>query len=197
MICTLETLLIIWCTTCGFPVVSTAYIFRTQSFISLSPNINLAILPKYYLCLITENYMRPLIYSPVQFPATQCNPSLAVDLRNCDFLGHYSTFVPFPKQSSANCSRWNITASSLINSCCFIFQSLSSVCFRTTKKNPVIPRSRSSTPTSWQVFNVSSFSHPLQKFLDCSTVDACHIVYFIARKTFIWQIYNYFFLLGG
>jgi hypothetical protein len=152
-------------------------------------------LPKYYLCLITENYMWPLVYCPVQFPATKSKP---VDLRNCDFLGHYSTFVPFLKQSSANCSRWNITASSLIESCCYIFQSLSSVCFHGTKKNPVIPRSRfSSTPTLWQVFNVSSFSHPLQKFLDCSTVDACHILYFIARKTFIWQIYNYFFLLGS
>jgi hypothetical protein len=115
--------------------------------------------------LITENYMWPLIYSPVQFPATKSNLPLAVDLRNCDYLGHYSTFVPFPKQSSANCSRWNITASSLIKSCCYIFQSLSSVCFHATKKNSVIPRSRfSSTPTSWQVFNVSSFSHPLKKF---------------------------------
>jgi hypothetical protein len=28
------------------------------------------------------------------------NPPLAVDLRNCDFLGYYSTCVPFPKQSS-------------------------------------------------------------------------------------------------
>jgi hypothetical protein len=73
---------------------------------------------------------------------------------NCDFLGHYSTCVPFPKQSSANCSRWNITASSLIKSCCYIFQSLSSVCFHATKKNSVIPRSLfSHTPTSWQVFN--------------------------------------------
>ena len=117
------------------------------------------------------------------------NQPLSVDLRNCDVLGHYSTFVPFPKQSSANCSRWNITASSLIKSCCYIFQSLSSVCFHATKKNPVIPRSRfSSTSTSWQVFNVSSFSHPLPKFMDCSTIDACHILYFIARKTFIWQI---------
>ena len=52
------------------------------------------------------------------------NQPLAVDLRNCDVLGHYSTFVPLPKQSSANCSRWNITASSLIKSCCYIFQSL-------------------------------------------------------------------------
>jgi hypothetical protein len=50
-----------WCTTCGFPVVSTTYTFRMQSFISLSPDINFAILPKYYLCLITENYMWPLI----------------------------------------------------------------------------------------------------------------------------------------
>jgi hypothetical protein len=142
--------------------------------------------------------MWPLIYSPVQFPATKSNPPLAVDLRNCDFLGHYSMFVPLPKQSSANCSRWNITASSLIKSCCYIFQSLSSVCFHATKKNPVIPRSRfSSTPSSWQVFNVSSFSHPLQKFMDCFTVDACHILYFIARKTFIWQILNYLFLFGG
>jgi hypothetical protein len=68
--------------------------------------------------------MRPLIYCPVQFPATKSNPPLAVDLRNCYFPGHYSTFVPFPKQSSANCSRWNIIASSLIKSCCYIFQSL-------------------------------------------------------------------------
>ena len=42
------------------------------------------------------------------------NQPLAVDLRNCDVPGHYSTFVRFQKQSSANCSRWNITASSLI-----------------------------------------------------------------------------------
>jgi hypothetical protein len=81
----------------------------------------------------------------LQFPATKSNPPLAVDLRNCDFLGHYSMFVPFPKQCSANCSRWNITASSLIKSCCYIFQSLSSVCFHATKKNPVIPRSRFSS----------------------------------------------------
>ena len=118
-----------------FPVVSTTYTFRTESFISLSPDINFAILPKYYLFLITENYMWPLVYCPVQFPVTTSNPPLAVDLRNCDFVGHYSTFVPFPKQSSANCSRWNITASSLIKSCCYIFQSLSSVCFHATKKN--------------------------------------------------------------
>ena len=124
----------------------------------------------------------------LQFPATKSNPPLAVDLRNCDFLEHYSMFVPFPKQCSANCSRWNITASSLIKSGCYIFQSLLSVCFHATKKNPVIPRSRfSSIPTSWQVFNVSFFSHPLQKFLDCLTFDACHILYFIARKTFIWK----------
>ena len=51
------------------------------------------------------------------------NQPLAVDLRNCDVPGHYSTFVHFQKQSSANCSRWNITASSLIKYCCFIFQS--------------------------------------------------------------------------
>ena len=118
----------------------------------------------------------------------QCN-SLAVNLKYCDFFLHYSTFVPFQKQSSSNCSRLNITANSLIKSCCYIFQSLSSVCFHATKKNSVIPWSLfSHTPTSWQVFNVSSFSHPLQKFMDCSTIDACHILYFIARKTFIWQI---------
>jgi hypothetical protein len=46
--------------------------------------INFAILLKYYLCLITENYMRPLIYSPVQFPATKYNPPLAVDLRSLE-----------------------------------------------------------------------------------------------------------------
>ena len=63
------------------------------------------------------------------------NQPLAVDLRNYDVLGHYSTLVPFLKQSSANCSRWNIIASSLIKSCCYIFQSLSSVCFYATKKN--------------------------------------------------------------
>jgi hypothetical protein len=77
-------------TTCGFPVVSTTYTFPKQSFISLSLDIHFAILPKYYLCLITEHYMCPLIYCPVQFPATKSNPPLAVDLRNCDFLGHYN-----------------------------------------------------------------------------------------------------------
>ena len=71
------------------------------------------------------------------------NPPLAVDLRNCDFLGYYSTCVPFPKQSSANCSWWYNTAISLIKSCCYIFQSLSSVC--ATEKNPVILRSRFSS----------------------------------------------------
>ena len=101
----------------------------------------------------------------LQFPATKSNPPLAVDLRNCDFLEHYSMFVPFPKQCSANCSRWSITASSLIKSYCYIFQSLLSVCFHATKKNPVIPRSRfSSIPTSWQVFNVSFFSHRFKNF---------------------------------
>ena len=89
--------------------------------------------------------MRPLIYCPVQFPATKSNPPLAVDLRNCDFLGYYSTCVPFPKQSSANCSWWYNTASSLIKYCCYIFQSLSSVCFHATIKNPVIPMSRFSS----------------------------------------------------
>ena len=117
------------------------------------------------------------------------NQPLAVDLSNYDVLGHYSTLVPFPKQSSANCYRWNIAASSLIKSCCYIFQSLSSVCFHATKKNYVIPRNRfSDTPSSWQVFNVSSFSQSLQKFLDFSTVDACHALHFIVRTTFIWQI---------
>jgi hypothetical protein len=149
------------------------------------------------------------------------NQPLAVDLRNCDVLGHYSTFIPFQKQSSANCSRWNITASSLLNlaassfrvfrlltdfvclynyefwlSLCKIVRSsvicyypyLSCVGFHATKKNCVIPRNGfSDTPSPWQVFNVSSFSHSPQKFLDCSTVDACHTLHCIARKTFIWQ----------
>jgi hypothetical protein len=37
----------------------------------ISPDIHFAILTNYYLCLITENYVRPLIYCPVQFPATK------------------------------------------------------------------------------------------------------------------------------
>lgn len=61
--------------------------------------------------------------------------------------------------------------------------------FTLRKRILSFPRSCfSSTPTSWQVFYVSTFPHPLQKFLDYSTVDACHILYFKTRKTFIWQI---------
>ena len=37
----------------------------------ISPDIHFAILTNYYLCLITKNYVRPLIYCPVQFPATK------------------------------------------------------------------------------------------------------------------------------
>ena len=59
------------------------------------------------------------------------------------FLGHDSTFVPFPKQSSANCSRWNITASSLIKSCCYIFQSLSFCLFSNYEKESCRPEESS------------------------------------------------------
>ena len=61
--------------------------------------------------------------------------------------------------------------------------------FHATKKNCVIPRNVfSDTPSPWQVFNVSSFSHSPQKFLVCSNVDTCHTLHCIARKNFIWQI---------
>jgi hypothetical protein len=56
--------------------------------ISLSPDINFAILTNYYLCLITENNMRPLIYCPVQFAGGWLE-------KLWFFFIHYSTFVPF------------------------------------------------------------------------------------------------------
>jgi hypothetical protein len=156
--------------------------------ISLSPDINFAILTNYYLCLITENNMRPLIYCPVQFAGGWLE-------KLWFFFIHYSTFVPFQNSLLQTVLDETLQPVLWLNLAVTSFRVCRLFVFTLRKR---ITRSRfSSSPTSWQVFNVSSFSHPLQKFMDCSTVDACHILYFIARKTFIWQIYNYFFLLCG
>ena len=83
MICTPITLLMpdMW-----FSSRLDAYTFRTSYFISFLPGIHFAILTKYYLYPITENYMRPLIYCTVQIPTTKSNTPLAVDFEIVIFL---------------------------------------------------------------------------------------------------------------